>query len=112
MLQHIAFYNTSCIQLRKKAVQILRHHILWRVLSGQLILFSNLYLHGTSSEKLVLDQVRSIDHTAHNCDLNVQWNICNHLFNLICKSDQINLGSSACRTGYNLNSACAKSQCL
>ena len=55
---------------------------------------------------------RSIDHTAHNCDLNVQWDICNHLFNLICKSDQINLGSSACRTGYNLNSACAKSQCL
>ena len=67
MLQHIAFYNTSCIQLRKKAVQILRHHILWRVLSGQLILFSNLYLHGTSSEKLVLDQVL---HLVYQCFLN------------------------------------------
>ena len=48
---------------------------------------------------------RSIDHTAHNRNLDIQRNILHHCLYLICKTDQINTGTSAGRTGHNFNAA-------
>ena len=55
---------------------------------------------------------RTVYYTSHNRNLDIKRNILNHGFYLICKADQIDLGSSAGRTGNNFHPAFTESQCF
>ena len=55
---------------------------------------------------------RSVDHAAHDGNLDIKIVALHQCFHLVCQSDQINLGPSAGRTRYDLNAAFSKSQGL
>ena len=54
----------------------------------------------------------AIDHTSHHCHFDIQINVLHHLFYLICKSDQIDPGTSAGRAGNYFDPAFSHSQCF
>ncbi len=55
---------------------------------------------------------RSVDHAAHDGNLDIQRISLYQRLHLVCQSDQVNLGPSAGRTRYDLNAAFSKSQGL
>lgn len=61
---------------------------------------------------LLLRFSRSVYHAAHNSHFDIQRNILYHIFYFVGKTDQIDLRSSAGRTGYHFDAAVSESQCL